>query len=172
EVPVGRERSVGLDPDDGAGLAGHDQQAPVRQPAEPGGLAGHLDLDPGVARLVGRAHGAGVEVHVPEAAVVPARALAEEEPVEEGAALEGALLGDGLVGHGTPPGPGTAGGARPTRLPGTQARGTGPAAARPPRRPDATGSAPEGQPVRSAPGAAPRARRYRGPWPTGSSRRC
>ena len=56
EVPVLDEPTVGLEPVHGAGLAGHHQQSAVGEPAQPGRLAGDLELDPDVPRLARRQH--------------------------------------------------------------------------------------------------------------------
>src|SRR5471030_3461788 len=62
----------------------HDQHGAVGPPAEAGRTARNLDDDLGLAALVGRADLVDVEVGIPELALVPARALAEAEAVDEG----------------------------------------------------------------------------------------
>ena len=76
-VPSGSRRI------DDAVEAGVDEQAPVGEPAQARGLAVEVHLDPALAVGRDREDGVVEEVRVPEPAVVPARAFAEEEAGDE-----------------------------------------------------------------------------------------
>src|SRR5471032_1686752 len=62
----------------------HDQHRAVGSPAKTGRTARNLDDRLGLAALVGGVNLMDVEVRVPELALMPARALAEAQAVDEG----------------------------------------------------------------------------------------
>ncbi len=99
EVSVFDELAICFETQHGTRLAGHHQKASVRHPADPRRLTGDLELDPDRPCLVGRLHGAVVEVDEPQPTVVPAWALAEVEAVYERLGHPGRGVVDGGLDH-------------------------------------------------------------------------
>ena len=101
QVAVHHEGAVGLAAHDDPVEPGAEQEASVGQPAQAGRLPVEVHLDPAVALGGDGEDGVVEEVRVPEAAVVPAGALAEVEAREEGLGGQGCRSS-----RCAPPGPG------------------------------------------------------------------
>jgi hypothetical protein len=97
EVAVFDQATVGLAAEDGPGLAADHQQPAVGEPTQAGGLTWHLQLEADVTGLPGRVDGFAVEVRIPEALVVPTRALAESNPFDEGSGLRRGDVGHAIL---------------------------------------------------------------------------
>src|SRR5256714_4435458 len=105
QVGVTGQGAVGFAAQQAAVAHGDDQQAAVREPAEPRGLLGNLGLGPQVAAVLGRrVHAVGIEVGEPDPLVMPAGPFQVGHARDDGADLAAHSSSSGRVYGGLPAG--------------------------------------------------------------------